>query len=197
MKKGFTLIEMLVVIGIIAVLIGASFGSYNAFIKKAARSRCVELVANARTALEAVYLKEGAWPRPVLAGAGEGVMKSEVGAALAKRNALSLTWRTTEIDGESVYELTGNDRLGVVSPWATDVIRRKQSVNEGTKVPSGGTIADHRLRYAIDTDEDGITEVTDKSVRVRATACVWCCGADGKFGTKDDVNSWTPEQEVK
>lgn len=197
MKKGFTLIEMLVVIGIIAVLIGASFGGYSAFVKKAARARCVELVSNVHTALESVYLKEGAWPRAILSGAGEGVLKSDVGAALAKRGALSLTWRKTEREGESFYELTGNDRFGVVSPWAMDVIRHKSSVTDGTPVPSGGTIADHRLRYAIDTEEKGVTEVRDKSVRVRATACVWCCGADGKFGTKDDVNSWTPEQEVK
>jgi len=197
MKKGFSLIEMLVVIGIIAVLIGASFGGYSAFVKKASRTRCVELVANVRTALEVVHQKEGTWPRAILKGEGTGELTTEVGAALAKRGVLSLSCRTRTVDGATTYELIGNDRFGVVSPWAMDVIKRNTSATESTVVPSGGTIADHRLRFAIDTEENGFTEVRDKGVKVRAIACVWCCGADGKFGTKDDVNSWSPEQEDK
>ena len=67
-----------------------------------------------------------------------------------------------------------------------------------TKVPSGGTIQDHRLRFAIDDDLDGIVKASPEgydSVRVRANAIVWCAGRDGKFGTKDDLRSWAKGQE--
>jgi len=197
MRKGFTLIEMLVVVGIIAVLIGASLASYTAFVRKASRARCVELVSNVQSALEAVHQKEGVWARAILAGNSAGELDATVGAALAKRGVLSLSYRETERDGLKTYELTGNDRLGIISPWAMDVIKRNPSATLATKIPSGGTIGDHRLRYAIDTDDTGITDISTKKVRVRAKACVWCCGADGVFDTKDDVKSWTADQEVK
>lgn len=204
MKKGFTLIEMLVVMGIIAVLIGASLGSYQVFVKKASRSRCEELVHDVQVALTAVMQKEGAWPRALLAqgASGNGELTKEVGAALAKRGALSLSYEKVERDGDSVYELNGNDRCGVVSPWAVDVLRHSASAGEGTKVPSGGTVADHRLRFALDNDYDGrvTANVGGKSVTIRASAAVWCAGADGKMepysrsGRADDVYSWSGGQ---
>lgn len=198
---------MLVVIGILAVLMGASIGGYSSFVKKAQRTRAVELVSNVQTALETVLQREDAWPRAVLAGnnGGNGEMTPEVGAALAKRGALSLTYKKTEVEGDTVYVLSGLDQCGVVSPWATAAIKRavgSGSVGDSLKVPEGGTVADHRLRYAVDVDYDGVTDVGvsqagSGSAKVRASACVWCCGMDGQFGTKDDIYSWTPGQEVQ
>ena len=202
MKRGFSLVEMLVVVGIIAILIAASLGSYNVFVRKASRARCVELVSNVQTALEVVMQREGAWPRQILAEAssGEGQMTATAGAALAKRNAIALSYhKFKRADGSYGYELTGNDRFGIVSPWAMDAIKHNTSINDGAFVPSGGTIADHRLRFAIDDDYDGYTEIKSlgTGMRVRASACVWCCGYDGKFDTQDDVRIWAKDQVEK
>ncbi len=202
--RGFTLIEMLVVIGIIAVLAGAGLGAFKGAVASAQKARATELVSNVMTALVSVMQKDEAWPKAIIAeGAGGGEMTPEVGASLARRGALSLTYKKTEDEstGETVYRLTGLDQCGVVSPWAMDVIRRKAvngNVSLSEKVPTGGTIRDHRLRFAIDDDLDGIVKVNyenSKSVEIRASAAVWCCGRDGKFGTKDDVKSWSKGQE--
>lgn len=209
MRKGFTLVEMLVVVGIIAILIAASIGGYSSFIKKAARTRCSELVHDVQVALVAVMQKEDAWPRAILSAQGapkDGIFTKEAGAALAKRGALSLSYKkTTDENGATVYELTGNDRYGIVTPWAADLVKRN-----ATKDKNGHSIEDHRLHFAVDDDFDGITDATvgGVGIQVRASAIVWCCGEDGVIsaypyagggsgGKTDDVYSWAPEQVVK
>ena len=59
MKRGFTLIEMLVVIGIIAVLAGASIGVFAKASKKAQLAKGRELVSNVATALATIYQQSG------------------------------------------------------------------------------------------------------------------------------------------
>ena len=117
---------------------------------------------------------------------------------LAKGKYMTLT------QNSSGTQLSGYDRFGVVSPWAFAVIKRHgTSSSLSTKVPSGGTIQDHVLRYALDLDGDGVIEgapVGGETVDIRANAVVWCCGKDGKIeayseGLKaDDIYSWTVGQ---
>lgn len=205
MRKAFTLVEMLVVIGIIAILITASIASYNGIVARAQKSRAEELVHQVATALEQVLQKEDAWPRPVLAegAGGNGKMTASVGGALAKRGALSLTYREYEENGTKRVELSGVDKFGVVDPWAYDVIKRRfksGSVTPGTQVPSGGTIDDHILRFSVDDDYDGRVAIAGEGVAgviVRGSVAVWGCGRDGKFGTKDDVKSWSKAREER
>ena len=195
-RRGFTLVEMLVVIGIIAMLMGVLLASVSTFLKTAEKARCQELVANTATALTALYQKEGAWPRALIRGHNGSHLLDETAALpLAKGKYMTLTLNS------SGTQLSGYDRFGVISPWAFTVIKNHgTSASLSTKVPSGGTIQDHVLRYALDLDGDGVIEgvpVGGESIDIRATAVVWCCGKDGKFENyetglkKDDVYSWT------
>lgn len=203
-KPAFTLVEMLVVIGIIAVLTAAAMTSFRGAVAKAQNAKCQELVHNVATALTKTLQEDGCWPNRILsAGRGSGEMTAEIGGELARRKALSLNYRETknEETGETVYKLVGLDQCGVVSPWAADVVKRKAArgtVSLGEAVPSGGTIRDHVLRFAVDDDEDGLVNVSiagGKTVTVRGSAACWCCGRDGVFGTKDDIMSWAKGQE--
>lgn len=204
MKRGFTLVEMLIVIGIIAILTGAAMTGFRGAVEKAQAAKCQELVHNVSTALVKVFQDNGSWPSRILsAGQGSGEMTAEIGGELARRKALSLNYRLVENEetGEKVYKLVGLDQCGVVSPWAAEVVKRKAAngnVSLNELVPGGGTIRDHVLRFSIDDDEDGLVKVSyegGKSVTVRASAAVWCCGRDGKFGTRDDIKSWAKGQE--
>lgn len=200
MKKGFTLIEMLVVIGIIAALVAAAVGSYSSITATAERSKCQELVSNVATALTVLYQREGSWPkRLAVSGAIGGKLDESAAAALKGYFALSF---------DENNALNGLDRFGIVSPWATAVIKRYgTSAAKSTAVTHGPrgerTVDDHTLRYAVDLDGDGIIRgvmVGSESVDVRATAVVWCGGKDGYIesyskGLKsDDVYSWSPGQ---
>jgi len=216
-RKGFTLIEMLVVIGIIAVLVGASIGGYSAMTKSAEKARCQELVSNVATALTALFQEEGSWPKTLAKeGSTDGKLDEDVAKALVLKRRYGIKYFSLTTDGN---KLGGHDRFGIVTPWAQTVIKAQgQSATKSSKVGSK-TVDDHILHYALDLDGDGrITgaNVGGRSVDVRATAIVWCCGKDGVIdpypygqgggnggkgstsrasgGKTDDVYSWTPAQ---
>jgi len=204
-QKGFTLVEMLVVIGIIAILVGAGMATFSSTTRRAQKAKGQELVSNVAAALTAIYQKDGCWPRRILAkGNGEGEIDAEIAYDLTTKKVMALT---TDPNNSSSHKTVGADRLGVVTPWAAAVIKKagKSSVSDSTKVPSGGTIRDHRLRFAVDIDGKGYVKasVGGETVTIRGSAAVWCCGQDGKIeryteGLRgDDIYSWSRGQVKK
>ena len=203
MKKGFTLIEVLVVIGIIVILIAASFGGYSAMTRSAERTKAQELVHNVRTALEVMYQKEGSWPKRLVKGMDKGELNENVAYPLAKGGYLSLN------RDDDAKCLIGFDRLGIVTPWAATAIRRYgQNASRSTPVSGGAKVENHILHYALDTDGDGITVLDSADggggTKVRATACVWCCDKDGNIGNvnkagrgKGGIFSFSADQIVQ
>lgn len=202
MKRGFTLIEMLVVIGIIATLTAASIGGYSFATKSAQLARGRETVSNAATALNELFHLQNRWPPRLLEAArGQRQLTAEAAACLAVNGLMSLSYTTTEKDGEKICTLSGLDRCGIVDPWATDALKRAPSGGSGENisVPSGGTVKDHILYFALDEDGDGITEANlgGAQLRIRATAVTWSCGLDGveaPYRKGDDIYSWNPRQ---
>ncbi len=206
-KKGFTLIEMLVVIGIIAILMGALLAGFNQITKSAQRARAQETVSNAAAALTFLLQKDGAWPQSIITEAAKNPsqMTKDVARALGKKKVMNVNMKG------SANILIGTDRCGIVSPWAAAVLKRtgganaSENSNIDEKVPTGGTVRDHILYFAVDLDGDGITEanINGTTVRIRASAVAWCAGADGKLaphsqmGRSDDVYSWQKSQEKK
>ena len=114
----FTLVEMLVVIGIIAILMGASLAGYSKMTKSAERAKCQELVANVSTALTALYQKEGAWPKRLASRAAskDGELDENAAIPLATGGYFSLSHSGTK--------LIGADRFGILTPWAAAVVKR-------------------------------------------------------------------------
>ena len=204
-KKGFTLIEMLVVMGIIAVLSGALLMGYGRVTRTAQRARAQETVSNVATALSIILQKRGSWPAGLAAyqgsdGDGKGCVV-EVAKVFANNKLLGISLNNS---GQPI----GSDRCGVVDPWAVAVLKRSPNIDASSKVPSGGTVKSHIVYYAIDTDFDGITEakVCGETVKVRANAIAWCAGADGELGdsyskhgkkNSDNVYSWNKKQETR
>lgn len=210
-KNGFTLIEMLVVMGIIAILSGALMAGFSHITKSAQRARCQEAVSNVATALTAILQKEGRWP-----STNDGALKKFAGRdgkGMGTVEQVALVFAEFNMLGVSRKDsqLAGVDRCGIVDPWAQAVLKRTkggQGNGKDLKVPSGGTVQDHVIYYAIDTDMDGITEaqVCGEKVKVRASAIAWAAGANGVLGSayskrskdnEDNVYSWRRAQEVK
>ncbi len=211
-SRGFTLIEMLVVLGIIAIISSALLVGFGSVSKTAQRARAQETVSNVATALNMLLQAKGAWPvdrQNALRsyggqdGEGKGCVE-DVAKVFVKYNLLGIAF--TGSKDEPV--LRGADQYGIVDPWAVAVLKRGRNSNASTKVPSGGTVRSHIIYYAIDTDLDGITEakVCGEDIKVRASAIAWCAGGDGELGQSystrdranvDNVYSWRRDQEVR
>lgn len=206
-RKGFSLVEMLVVIAIVSMLMGALTLGLGRIAKTAQKSKAQETVANAATALGIIFQKEMNWPGLLtqnFKSGGYGRLDERVSRVFVKYGLLGLSHRMNN----DVPELLGADRCGVVTPWAADVLKRSSGADKSTSVPSGGTVGDHVLYYAIDDDGDGFTEATvgGTTVKIRASAIVWCAGADGKLGAyggktrekaaSDDIYSWARKQDA-
>lgn len=189
-RDGFTLIEMLVVIGIIVVLMGASIAGYSKMTKTADRAKAQELVANVATALTAYFQKEGSWPKRFISAktdaSGAKMLTDKAAYPLAKGKYLSLTTANNA--------LAGQDQYGVLTHWGTAIMKRKGS---DAKLED---VENHILRFEIDDDGDGIIRnvpVGSDKIDVRATAVVWCCNKEGKIldyhvGYRTDgIYSWT------
>ena len=221
MQSGFTLIEMMVVIGIIGILAGALFGGFTYVLKSAQRAKATEAVSNARTALERIFLALNRWPSEILRARKYGeysVMDEKVAVELFKRSVLSVDCKRDEKEkdenGDPVYKLLGVDRCGIADPWAQDVLRKASSSKGGTElldftVPSGGKVKDHLIYFAVDRDDDGFVDKSEGApvrTKVRAKAITWCAGPNGVLGdcttdkagkSSDNVYSWQRAQEVR
>jgi len=199
MKKGFTLVEMLIVIGIIAILLAASLASFSKMSKTADKTRAQEAVDNARTALTALYQAKGMWPKRIRDGASsERRLNERVAYVLSNQGYLTLATGNDKT-------LVGKDQFGLLTPWAEKLVKHLGTrASLSTKVTGTSTVEDHILYYAIDYDGDGIIENVDvggEAIDIRATAAVWSIGKSGGNGgkpwpysegrKKDDVYSWT------
>ena len=208
LRQGFTLIEMLVVIGIIAVLSGALIMGMGRVQKTAQKTKAQEAVSNAATALGIIFQTEMNWPDKVVSKSGQQ-LDADVAKVFVRHKLLGVSYDTKQYNAslrQGTITLTGPDRCGIADPWAITVLKNSTAATAATRVPTGGTVQDHLIWYAVDKDGDGITEanVGGVGVRVRAPAIAWCAGADGKLGPygqrskdgQDDVYSWARGQEA-
>ena len=96
-QSGFTLIEMLVVIGIIGILAAALFGGYRYAVRSARKAKAVEAVSNAKDALEMLFQRADGWPKALFNGAtgenGFRVMDERVAKTLFKYGLLGIRGR--------------------------------------------------------------------------------------------------------
>jgi prepilin-type N-terminal cleavage/methylation domain-containing protein len=200
-KSGFTLMELLVVMTIIAILASAMVMGYGSVTRTAQRQKASEAVSQTAQALSILLNKTGSWPAEIISyhgkdGAGRGMVK-DVAKVFAKHNLLGIS---KDKSGEPI----GISRFGVVDPWAEAVLK-KEKATQSSRVSSGGTVLDHIIYYAVDEDGDGITvaSVSGQTLEIRATAVAWCAGADGKLeaysrrGHSDDIYSWAKGHVVK
>ena len=119
-QKGFTLIELMIVVAIIAILAAIALPAYQDYTKRARVSEAATLAAGAKSAVTEYYANENTWPTSnAQAGLststnikGKGVLSVSVGA-----NGVVTATTTDKVVTGGQLVFTPTDNQGSVS-WA-------------------------------------------------------------------------------
>jgi prepilin-type N-terminal cleavage/methylation domain-containing protein len=182
-NKGFTLVEMLVVMGLIGLLIAMMTGALKYVQTTAWQSRSQELVSNVATALTIYIQREGVWPKEILESGG--VVNNEVCKVLQLSRLLDVT--TVKADG--TINQNSPERFGLLSPWGQRMVKLSPKVTASLgSLPPDAALRKHMLQFRVDINLDGKIDSSDGQLGpipgegsvIRASAMVWACGPNGK-----------------
>lgn len=125
MQKGFTLIELMIVVAIIAILAAIALPAYQDYVARAQVSEAMSLTSGAKTAVTEYYADRGAWPTTNaaagLAPAGSITGKYVAQTAVGANGVLTATFKgagsaSAKIAGKT-FILTPTDAGGSIE-WS-------------------------------------------------------------------------------
>ncbi len=176
LKQGFTLIEMLVVIVILGILVGAGLGAYGHFMEQARQKNAADVCAQLAAAWTTYHNDVGFWPDAVKRS-GTQEMDTDMCAILGKAGAFDVMYIDSSNSNDTASGLKRNRdseselRYGLLDPIGLKRFRQGMS---------GNAVTDHLYQFVLDDDEDGVIELPSEvgGGTVRADAAVWCWPED-------------------
>ena len=204
-RQGFTLVEMLVVLGILGIISAALLSSFSHVQRAARKSQAQSQVSEVAVAFTLLLQKERLWPQEWL-DQNKREMDEEVCWVFQDSKLLDVTSYLYDSNGKVKPKSDSNinkqslDRFGMLDPWGRRELKKNQTQTPSAQVSTGGTFADHRIQFRLDEDYDGWIDSSEglpgKGGKVRASVVVWSRGPDGKDDLEtvgkpiDDSLSW-------
>ncbi|MEG1479824.1 MAG: prepilin-type N-terminal cleavage/methylation domain-containing protein [Kiritimatiellia bacterium] len=190
--RGFTLIEVLVVIVIIAILGASSFGGYAHFMEKARQKNAMDVCEQIKTAWTSYHREIGFWPDKVSKN-GVHQMDTKMCEIIGKANLLDVLYiddsqQTTGLNRNKDKE--SELKYGLLDPIGLKRFKRGQT---------GKKVTDHLYQFVLDVNEDGIVNGDDglpakvsKGRTLRGDIVVWCWPEDdeAKADGETYAQSW-------
>ena len=117
LQKGFTLIELMIVVAIIGILAAVAIPAYQDYTARAQVAEAVELLSGGKTPMAEFYADKGLWPKSSSSVMGNTIGKYTRGIALTTGGGISgllvltATMRTTAsalVQGKTLFMKTAN-----------------------------------------------------------------------------------------
>ncbi|MBH3432475.1 pilin [Pseudomonas citronellolis] len=119
-QKGFTLIELMIVVAIIGILAAIALPAYQDYTKRSHVTEGLSLAAGAKTAVTEFYASKGEWPSSN-ASAGIALATSITGNAVRQvevdESLITITYNT-KVSAGSTLELQGKASDGGTVTWS-------------------------------------------------------------------------------
>jgi len=115
MQKGFTLIELMIVVAIIGILAAIALPAYQDYTKRSHVSEGLTLAAGAKSAVTEYYASQGAFPTTnAMAGIAETISGNAVKTvAIGNGGAITVTYNAKVADDATLI-LAPTDRNGAI-----------------------------------------------------------------------------------
>jgi prepilin-type N-terminal cleavage/methylation domain-containing protein len=200
-RRGFTLVELLVVIGVITVLSAIAIPAIGFAQRKAREAKCRTMIAQVQAGLESFRTSVGTYPEGPSARGNTGALTSvtSTDASTSWTGVFGPSNNTKRVDEvtEQGWQQVNSDLLKLLVMVAGDNFRMDPAnpyLHDPFSVGGVPMVLRYRPARFFRFDSTAAYAVDQDDPPGRDSYQLWSCGRDGldQFGSRngDDVTSW-------